>query len=43
MATRAGRAAAVILMRETLSNYRGLLQFCPELEGLQKRICEALA
>ncbi len=30
-----------LLMQETLSNYQGLLQRCPELEELQRRICEA--
>ena len=31
------------LMRATLANYRGLLERCPELAGLQRRICLALA
>jgi hypothetical protein len=30
------------LMRETLRNHRGLLELCPELSELQRRICEAL-
>jgi hypothetical protein len=30
-------------MKETLSNYGGLLERCPELADLEKRICEALA
>jgi hypothetical protein len=32
-----------ILMKDTLANYRGLLERCPELAELEKRICEALA
>jgi hypothetical protein len=31
------------LMQETLASYRGLLERCPELAGLQRRVCEALA
>ena len=31
------------LMQQTLTNLRGLLEHCPELERLQQRICEALA
>jgi hypothetical protein len=31
------------LMQQTLRNYRGLLERCPELAELEKRICEALA
>lgn len=31
------------LMLETLSNLRGLLERCPELAELQRRICEAVA
>jgi hypothetical protein len=31
------------LMQQTLTNLRGLLERCPEIERLQKRICEALA
>jgi hypothetical protein len=31
------------LMQQTLTNLRGLLERCPELADLQKRICEALA
>lgn len=31
-----------ILMQETLANYRGLLERCPELAELQRRVCEAL-
>jgi hypothetical protein len=31
------------LMRQTLTNLRGLLERCPELATLQTRICEALA
>jgi len=31
------------LMQQTLNNLRGLLERCPELERLQKRICEVLA
>jgi hypothetical protein len=31
------------LMQETLTNLRGLLERCPELADLQRRICEALA
>jgi hypothetical protein len=30
-------------MQQTLTNLRGLLERCPELTGLQRRICEALA
>lgn len=30
------------LMRHTLSNFRGLLDVCPELAGLQQRLQEAL-
>ena len=30
------------LMNETLRNYRGLLERCPELARLQEKICEAL-
>jgi len=32
-----------LLMKETLANYQGLLQRCPELAELQTRIGEALA
>jgi hypothetical protein len=32
-----------LLMQETLRNYKGLLQRCPELEALQQRICDHLA
>jgi hypothetical protein len=28
------------LMRETLSNYRGLLELCPELKEFDRRLCE---
>lgn len=31
-----------LLMRDTLSNYEGLLQRCPELRELQDRIAEAV-
>ena len=31
------------LMQQTLTNLRGLLERCPELAVLQRRICEALA
>lgn len=30
------------LMRQTLSNYRGLLEVCPELADLEKRLREAM-
>jgi hypothetical protein len=32
-----------VLMKETLANYQGLLERCPELAELEKRICEALS
>ena len=32
-----------VLMKETLGNYDGLLQHCPELLDLQRRVCEAVA
>jgi len=31
------------LMQQTLTNLRGLLERCPELDDLQTRICEALS
>lgn len=32
-----------LLMAETLQNYQGLLERCPELARLRDRICESLA
>lgn len=32
-----------LLMRETLSNYNGLLARCPEIKSLQDRICAAVS
>jgi hypothetical protein len=32
-----------ILMKETLTNYPGLLHRCPELQDLRDRICSALS
>ena len=32
-----------VLMEETLGNYDGLLQRCPELMELQEQICDAVA
>jgi hypothetical protein len=32
-----------LLMRETLINYQGLLDRCPELAELQEKVCDALA
>jgi hypothetical protein len=30
------------LMKETLSNYRGLLKLCPEVAELQEKVCDGL-
>jgi len=32
-----------LLMKETLANYQGLLERCPELAGLRDRICRVVA
>jgi hypothetical protein len=43
MATRRPGGGRDMLMKETLANYQGLLERCPELAELEKRICEALS